>query len=160
LSRAVATGRRPVPVIYAPQVEFVDQVVVDSLRAVFYVNNGALNTHMVRFARLTHIQLLHGDSDKASSYNPVTAMYHRIFVAGQAGIDRYGGNGVRIRLDRFDIVGRPQVEAVRPAAGPIASVEAPTVLYATTWVGLHADAPYCSLPIGEKIVRALLARGC
>ncbi|HZD99941.1 MAG TPA: CDP-glycerol glycerophosphotransferase family protein [Micromonosporaceae bacterium] len=149
------------PVMYCPTVNHVDTCVTDRMRACFFVNNGAKNTHIVRFNHLTHIQLLHGDSDKASSFNPVTAMFDRIFVAGQAGIDRYAANGVHIPLDRFDIVGRPQVETINVSTAKIGDRpdERKTVLYATTWVGLYTDANYCSLPSGERIVGDLLARG-
>ncbi len=149
------------PVIHAPAIRHVEDSVIDSLRACFFVNNGAKNSHMVRFSQLTHIQLLHGDSDKASSFNPVTVMFDRIFVAGQAGIDRYAANGVHIPLDRFNIVGRPQVESIAVTDASIADTpdESKTVLYATTWVGHYTDANYCSLAYGERIVSALLARG-
>ena len=153
--------RTKAPVIFCPTVNQVDTCVTDRMRACFYVNNGAKNTHIVRFNHLTHIQLLHGDSDKASSFNPVTAMFDRIFVAGQAGIDRYAANGVHIPLDRFDIVGRPQVERIDVSATRIGDRpdDRKTVLYATTWVGLYTDANYCSLPSGERIVADLLDRG-
>jgi hypothetical protein len=149
-----------VPVVYCPGVAQIDLVVSESMRACFYVNNAALNSHMVRFGHMTHIQLLHGDSDKAASANQVTAMFNKVFVAGQAAIDRYAANGVHIPERNFQIVGRPQVEAIDVATAPIASVPAKTVLYATTWVGLYTDSRYCSLPIGEEIVRGLIARGC
>ena len=113
---------------------------------------------MVRFNQLTHIQLLHGDSDKASSFNPVTAMFDRIFVAGQAGIDRYAANGVPHPAQKFDIVGRPQVETVAPTREHIRDVTDKVVLYATTWIGLYTDANYCSLPIGERSYQKLLER--
>lgn len=153
---AAATGS---PVIYCPEMSTFDQCVVPSLRAVFYVNNGAKNTHCVRYGELTHVFLNHGDSDKVSSFNPITAMYDRVFVAGQAGIDRYRNNGVDIPLHRFRIVGRPQVASVVPAARSIAEVAAPTVLYAPTWTGHYADANYSSLPIAVELVQALLDRG-
>ncbi len=153
---AAATGA---PVVYCPSAPFIDQVVTDGMKACFYVNNGAMNTHMVRFNRLTHIQLLHGDSDKTSSFNPVTAMYDRVFVAGQAGIDRYAANGVLIPPEKFDIVGRPQVESIAVAGDEIRDVADKTVLYALTWVGLYTDQRYCSLPIAETIVAELLRRG-
>jgi CDP-Glycerol:Poly(glycerophosphate) glycerophosphotransferase len=149
------------PVMYCPAVNHVDACVTDRMRACFFVNNGAKNSHIVRFNHLTHIQMLHGDSDKASSFNPVTAMFDRIFVAGQAGIDRYAANGVHIPLDRFDIVGRPQVETIDVSEARIGERpdEAKTVLYATTWVGLYANANYCSLRSGERIVSELVSRG-
>jgi hypothetical protein len=156
LRNLAATG---VPIVYCPSVSSLDQAVTPGMRACFYVNNGAKNTHMVRFNEMTHIQLLHGDSDKASSFNPVTAMFDRVFVAGQAGIDRYAANGVHVPLTKFDIVGRPQVETVEVAHDHIRDVADRVVLYATTWIGFYTDANYCSLPIGEPIVRQLLERG-
>src|SRR5262249_33697082 len=56
------------------------------------------------------------------------------------------------------IVGRPQVETIQVSHEQIGSITQPVVLYATTWVGLYSDVNYCSLAIGEKIVRALLDR--
>ncbi len=156
LARTAPPG---VPVVFCPLIEHVDEVVTRGLRAVFYVNNGMKNSHLVRFHRLTHIQLLHGDSDKASSYNSVTAMFDRIFVAGEAAIDRYGAHGVLIPREKFDIVGRPQVESIKVSTTGIRDVVGPVVLYATTWTSHYADADYCSLPIGEQIVTKLLERG-
>jgi CDP-Glycerol:Poly(glycerophosphate) glycerophosphotransferase len=156
LARTAPPG---VPVVYCPLIEHVDGVVTPGLRAVFYVNNGMKNSHLVRFHRLTHIQLLHGDSDKSSSYNSVTAMFDRIFVAGEAAIDRYGAHGVLIPREKFDIVGRPQVESIKVSTGGISDVAGPVLLYATTWTSHYADADYCSLPIGERIVTKLLERG-
>ncbi|HEY2790859.1 MAG TPA: CDP-glycerol glycerophosphotransferase [Micromonosporaceae bacterium] len=151
-------SRIGVPVLFCPMIEHVDEAVTPSVKAVFYVNNGMKNSHMVRLHHLTHIQLLHGDSDKASSFNPVTAMFDRIFVAGQAGIDRYAANGVLIPREKFDIVGRPQVEAIEVADAPISAVASPVVMYATTWVSHYEHANYSSLRIGEKIIEKLLER--
>ena len=146
------------PVIICSTLAALDAAVVPSLRAMFYVNNGMKNTHSVRFAHLTHVQLLHGDSDKPPSFSPVTAMYDRVFVAGQAGIDRYAANGVSIPPERFVIVGRPQVEAIRIADRPIGGVADPTVLYAPTWQGHYADSNFCSLPVADHLIAALLQR--
>lgn len=48
-----------------------------TLKTVFSVNNGMKNVHITR--------LLHGDSDKASSYNPMGGIYDEIFVSGRDG---------------------------------------------------------------------------
>ena len=124
----------------------------------FYVNNGMKNTHFVRFAQYVHMQILHGDSDKPPSFSPVTALYDKVFVAGQAGIDRYAQNGVHIPLEKFEIVGRPQVETIIQDRRRIAEKPGPVVLYAPTWRGNYADSDFCSLPIGAEIVTALLQR--
>lgn len=147
-----------VPVVLAPTMRDVDELTVPSLRVAFYTNNAARNVHYVRFQKLTHIQLLHGESDKAPSYNPVTAMFDRIYVAGQAGQDRYAQHGVLIDPRKFVIVGRPQVESIQPMAG--SAPAHPSVLYAPTWRGLYLDSSYSSLGVAEEIVAELLARGC
>ena len=78
-----------------------------------------------------------------------------IGCAGPAAIDRYGVHGVDIPASKFEIVGRPQVETVRPAGG---SGPPTTVLYAPTWRGHVSETLLYSLPQGEKIVRSLLER--
>ena len=148
------------PVFVCGPLESLDNVVVPTLRAVLYVNTATKNSHFVRYPSLTHIQLNHGDSDKAPSYNPVMRMYDKNFVAGQAAIDRFADNGVWMPASMFVIAGRPQVEDILPAAAPICSVIEKTVLYAPTWAGFHADSQYSSLPSGEALVAALIARQC
>ncbi|ATG53906.1 hypothetical protein CFK41_03285 [Brachybacterium ginsengisoli] len=145
------------PVVVRTNIWQLDDVITPQMTTAFYVNNSAPNVHLVRYPHMTHVQLLHGDSDKASSFNPVTALYDRIFVAGQAAIDRYENNGVLIPAEKFTIVGRPQVETVEQQ-GP-QNLPVRTVLYAPTWEGHYADTNYGSLPVGPDLVRALLARG-
>jgi hypothetical protein len=148
------------PVILRRSMSDLDALSVPSARGVFYVNNAMRNTHMIRYSALTHIQLLHGESDKAASANPITRMYDRDFVAGQAAIDRFDTFGVPMPRDIFRIVGRPQVENVQQARGQIGDLEDRAVLYAPTWLGYQAETNYSSLPVGADIVRALLERGC
>jgi hypothetical protein len=147
------------PVVYCPTLRTLDEALVPSLRAAFYVNHGAKNSHCIRFTQLTHVQLHHGDSDKAPSANPVSGIFDRIFVAGPAAIDRYARAGVRIPAEKFVVVGRPQVESIEVRPEPVRGLAHPTVLYTPTWTGHHADADYCSLPVAEGLLRRLLERG-
>lgn len=158
---AAATSRAElqVPIIYRPTLRSVEEVIVPSLRTAFYVNNAVRNTHLIERRELVHVWLNHGDSEKPACYNPVHAIYDLIFAAGQAGVDRYARHGVTIPREKFRIVGRPQVEAIEPARGPIAEQQPPTVLYAPTWQGPFADTRLFSLPMGAEIVRHLLDRG-
>ncbi|MBZ0333220.1 CDP-glycerol glycerophosphotransferase family protein [Marinobacter sp. AL4B] len=144
------------PVIICPRIIDLDDILVPCIKAAFYVNNGMRNTHLVRNTSITHVQLLHGDSDKAPSYNPVAAMFDKIFVAGQAGVDRYHDHGVSIPNEKFEIVGRPQVENVVRQSDSEQKVT--KVLYAPTWRGNYNDTNYCSLPVGLDIVSSLLER--
>ncbi|HIT75201.1 MAG TPA: CDP-glycerol glycerophosphotransferase family protein [Candidatus Avipropionibacterium avicola] len=150
-----------VPVVLAKSMSDLDHCVVPSVTTAFYVNNAAKNTHFVRYASITHVQLLHGESDKAPSFNPVTAMYDKVYVAGQAAIDRYHNNNVSIDPEKFEIVGRPQVETIAITETAISEVTEPrTVLYAPTWRGYFADTSHSSLPYADEIVGELLDRGC
>lgn len=148
------------PVILRVGLEDLDPVVCPSLKAVFYANTAVRNSHMIRFPHLTHIQLNHGDSDKIASVSPTFRQYDKNFVAGQAAIDRFAKHGVLTRADQFEIVGRPQLEHVQRASGPISAIEHPRVLYSPTWSGFYEDSDYSSLPAGPAIVSALLAHGC
>ena len=156
---AALAAQTDVPVVEARAISDLDALVVPSLKAAFYVNASSGNGALVRFQHLTHIFLGHGDSDKPTSYNPTHAMYDQIFVAGPAATRRYAAHGVRIPVDKFTIVGRPQLEDVKPSTTPIAEVPQPTVLYAPTWRGQVEETMLYSLPSGERIVSALLARG-
>lgn len=148
------------PIILRNRLEDLDSIVCPSLKTVFYANTAVRNSHMIRFPHLTHIQLNHGDSDKIASVSPTFRQYDRNFVAGQAAIDRFAIHGVETRRDQFVIVGRPQLESVQVASGPISQVTEPVVLYSPTWSGFYEDSDYSSLPAGAKIVQALLDRGC
>ncbi len=148
------------PVILRKALTDIDPIIVPSLKTFFYVNTATKNAHTIRYADLTHIQLNHGDSDKAPSYNPVFRMYDKDFVAGQAAIDRFADHGVDMPPGIFTVVGRPQVEGVHIAQRAIAEIADPTVLYAPTWAGFYADSNYSSLPVGYQVVESLVRRGC
>ena len=120
MMRQIADAARAVgvtaPIIYRPTLRSLEEVIVPSLKASFYVNNAARNTHFIERRELTHVWLNHGDSEKPACFNPVHAIYDLIFAAGQAGIDRYERHGVHIPREKFVIVGRPQVERIAPGA--------------------------------------------
>jgi CDP-Glycerol:Poly(glycerophosphate) glycerophosphotransferase len=134
-------------------------LVVDSLKAAFYVQNHQANVDMLRFERLTHVWLNHGDSDKAANYSARHSAFDKVFVSGQQGVERYAAHGVRIRPEQFSIVGRPQVERIVTRDEPLPTGTPRTVLYAPTWHGGKPNTNYSSLLLGPKIVDALLERG-
>ena len=148
-----------VPVVECRTMADVERCRPSSLRAAFYVNNAARNSHFIRYAELTHVQLLHGDSDKAPSFSPVTAMFDKVFVAGQAGIDRYAAHDVLIAPEKFEIVGRPQVVGIEQPRSTHLEPEHTTALYAPTWRGYHEDASYSSMGYAIEIVQELLDIG-
>ncbi|MGY1594144.1 CDP-glycerol glycerophosphotransferase family protein [Geodermatophilus sp. SYSU D00708] len=121
-----------------------------------YVSHHPRNFQLLRFPDLAHVYLGHGESDKAVSVSNQLKAYDRAFVAGQAAVDR-----VAEQLLWFDaaahlqVVGRPQVPAVRERTGG-----ARTVLYAPTWEGAQASMAYSSVSShGEALVGSLLDAG-
>jgi len=128
-----------------------DLVLNDSVRAVLYVNTATKNNHAVRFENPVHVQLHHGDSDKPPSSGKTMRLYDVHFVAGAAASTRLETAGVAAQ--RIFEVGRPVTDSLRTAG------EAPpTVLYAPTWEGAHADSNLSSLESqAERIVRSLAA---
>lgn len=146
-----------VPVFYLKSISDLDAAIEGApIKAVFYVNNAMRNMHIIRYNHLTHIQLLHGESDKPSSYNPVSKMFDFLFVAGQLGVDRYENNDVFIEYEKFRIVSRPQVVEVDTSFQR--GNEIKTVFYALTWGGLYANQDLSSIENAETVVQALLDR--
>lgn len=146
------------PVLTCRSSADLEQILVPTLGAVFYVNASSGNGEMIRHQEYTHVYLGHGDSDKPPSYNPTHAMYDRIFAAGQAATERYGAHGVTISPEKFDIVGRPQLEAVAVTT-KLPEQGCSTVLYAPTWRGHVDETMLHSLPVAPQIIEDLIRRG-
>ena len=134
-------------------------LVVGSLKAAFYVQGSSNNLSFQRFRQLTHVWLNHGDSDKRANFTPAHSTFDKVFVAGQQGVERYAAHGVRIPASKMVVVGRPQIEKIKPREHPPAPDAPRTILYAPTWQGGKPTTNYSSLALGPKIVKALLERG-
>lgn len=147
------------PIVLRKSITSLDDVIVDSIKAVLYVNTATVNNHLVRYTHLTHIQLNHGESDKAASYNPAFKVFTKNFVSGQAAIDRFAKNGVSTAPDFFEIVGRPQVENIQLTSNPGTPSQLQTILYAPTWHGFYENSNYSSLSIGRVLVEEIHKAG-
>lgn len=127
---------------------------LDSAKLALYSANAGSNIQLLRLPHIRHAFIGHGDSDKFASQNPFAKVYDEIWVAGQAGQDRYATAGVQIRDDAFVHVGRPQLAGF--AARPRQRTASPTVLYAPTWEGWTAEEHHSSLiQVGADLVRSI-----
>lgn len=151
-------SRTDAPIVFVPAQSVLATLLPESVRACYYVNHAVKNAQLVKLDKYLHVQLMHGDSDKAISRSPVALMYDRVFVAGQAGIDRYHRHGVDIPNYKFRKIGRPQLHDIQVGRRNKIEGGRQTVLYTPTWTGLTADVNYSSLKQGRKIVQALLER--
>lgn len=143
--------------VLAPGAHLLPLAVGRGVKAILYANNAHRNIDMLRrFPRLTHVQMLHGDSDKPPSFSPVTANFDKIFVAGQLGQDRYARNGVILPEDAFVHVGRPQVKGRAVGQRP-SWRDGPVIAYMPTWLGGQAEAQFSSLDRAGPVLRAIRA---
>jgi hypothetical protein len=130
---------------------------LESGRVALYVSNVGRNLHLLRLPTLKSAFIGHGDSDKTASFNPFAKVYDEVWVAGQAGRQRYLRAQVGVREEEIVLVGRPQLDAILPA-GSRAGRAGYTVLYAPTWEGWTEDPHQSSLmPMGREIVNILVS---
>lgn len=146
-----------VPVLVLPFTADVMNLDMPTARVGLYVANVGRNIHLLREPGVKSAFIGHGDSDKTASFNPATKVYDEVWVAGEAGRDRYRRANVGVRDEDIVLVGRPQLDGIaalgdRPVGDPF------TILYAPTWEG-WTDDPFQSsvTTMGEGVVAELLA---
>ncbi|OEV11700.1 hypothetical protein AN218_11760, partial [Streptomyces nanshensis] len=147
-----------IPVVCIPKVAHLMRLEHSGLAVLLHPANSGKTSHVLRIPTVKHAFINHGESDKLSSCNPYAKAYDEVWVAGPAARERYRLAGIGVRDEDVVEVGRPQLEPIRPYAGPPAPGAPVTVLYAPTWEGWTDDPGNTSLPLaGERIVAALLA---
>jgi CDP-glycerol glycerophosphotransferase (TagB/SpsB family) len=114
-----------------------------------------LNFESLLDSRMLHVHVNHGESDKQSMASNNAKAYDRVFVAGDAAVDRYVTGLLDFDASRLVRVGRPQLDL--PRTPLLAPSTRRTVLYAPTWEGDADYNDYTSVDtLGEAIVRAIL----
>ncbi len=157
---AALLERTSLPIAFAQGSGALERLVEEhDVRVVLYVNQVERNFRMLRFGGPVHVQLGHGESDKAYSVSNQHKAYDLTFVGGAAGRDRLGA-----ALRGFDAatrtvgVGRPQLDHAYPGAPDWAPGSGTRVLYAPTWEGDRPSVAYGSLVShGVALVEALVA---
>jgi hypothetical protein len=145
----------PIPTLSLPSAGDLLMLDIPSARIALFPSNTGNNIHLLRLPQVMSAFIGHGDSDKSASNNPFSRAYDELWVAGEAGADRYRKSGLGIHEDQFRFVGRPQAHAIEPRREE--APEIPTVLYAPTWEGVNHKQEYSSLSaIGPDLIQALL----
>lgn len=153
------TRTSSLPVAFARGSAALEVLVGDlDVRVVLYCNQVEANFRMLRFAAPVHIQIGHGESDKASSVSNQHKAYDQTYVGGNVAADRLGR-----ALRGFDVssrtveIGRPQLDHAYLGA-PDWDRDGLRVLYAPTWQGDRPSIAYGSLAShGVALVGALMA---
>jgi choline kinase len=121
-----------------------------------YVNNSTKNFQSLVARSMLHVHVNHGESDKICMVSNQAKAYDRVFVAGEAAMNRHASTLLGFDRTRLVPVGRPQLDLPAPSALPRSS--RPTVLYAPTWEGEEPSNNYTSVDVlGPQIVAQALA---
>ena len=124
-------------------------------KVVLYCNNSVLNFESLLDSRMLHVHVNHGESDKQSMASNNAKAYDRVFVAGDAAVQRYLTGLLDFDASRLVRVGRPQLDL--PRTPLLAPSTRRTVMYAPTWEGDADYNDYTSVDsLGESIVHAIL----
>jgi hypothetical protein len=125
------------------------------LKVAVYVNNSMRNFQSLMARSMLHVHVNHGESDKGCMVSNQVKAYDRVFVAGQAAMQRHRGSLLEFDETKLVPVGRPQLD-LRPP-GVLPPSDRRTVLYAPTWEGETAADDYTSVDRhGPTIVGAAL----
>jgi hypothetical protein len=156
-SAAACEGRTTLPVLLAPSFPELTGLYAElGAKVVLYCNNSMRNFQSLLDNRMLHVHINHGESDKQSMASNNAKAYDRVFVAGEAAVQRHEAGLLDFDTSRLVRIGRPQLD-LRPAPllGPTTRR---TVLYAPTWEGDADYNDYTSVDVfGPEIVRAVLA---
>ena len=148
----------PVPLVYARKVaDLEDFVAAQPLAMTLYVNQNAKNFQMMRYGRMWHVFVNHGESDKMYMTTNQFKAYDYAFVAGDAAKDRLAAKLWDYDLDKRAVpIGRPQADHFSGEV-PYPDDDRLVVLYAPTWEGDRSAAAYGSVAShGVSLVTALL----
>ncbi len=156
-SASVIQARTDLPVFTAATLpELTELYAALDAKVVLYCNNSAQNFESLLDGRRLHVHINHGESDKQSMASNNAKAYDRVFVAGEAAVQRYVTGLLEFDASRLVRVGRPQLDLRRTPL--VAPSSRRTVLYAPTWEGDADYNDYTSVDLmGESIVRAILA---
>jgi hypothetical protein len=156
-SAEVVTARSSLPVLLAPTFPELTAL-YDALDAkvVLYVNNSPANFQSLVDGRVLHAHVNHGESDKQSMASNNAKAYDRVFVAGEAAVQRHTAALMEFDATRLVRIGRPQLDLRSEEV--LAPTQRRTVLYAPTWEGDADYNDYTSVEVlGRRIVDAVLA---
>jgi CDP-glycerol glycerophosphotransferase (TagB/SpsB family) len=153
------TEESPVPVVYLRQIADLENFIADQqLKIVFYVNQNSKNFQMMRYGRMWHVFINHGESDKMYMTTNQFKAYDFSLVAGEAARDR-----LRQKIWDFDVdrrtmmIGRPQADHFAGEL-PYTPDDRTVVLYSPTWEGDREAAAYSSVVThGVALTTSILA---
>ncbi|WP_328698750.1 CDP-glycerol glycerophosphotransferase family protein [Brevibacterium rongguiense] len=156
---AAVSEHTNLPIVYQRRfLDFMNMLFRSHCRLAIYVNNGMTNFQALGYAPMVHVHVNHGESDKISMVSNQAKAYDRVFVAGQAAVERHRRALLDFDESKLMRIGRPQLDI--PAPNVLPRTVLTTVMYAPTWEGENDANNYTSVDAyGPQIVRAVLGLG-
>jgi hypothetical protein len=153
---AVVRERTSLPVLVAEEFAELRELYADlDAKVVLYCNNSLRNFQSLLEPRMLHVHINHGESDKQSMASNNAKSYDRVFVAGEAAVQRIASGLLEFDTSKLVRIGRPQLDLTRDRV--LAPSGRRTVLYAPTWEGDADYNNYSSVDrFGPELVRRLL----
>jgi choline kinase len=152
----VVRGMTTLPVALLPTFgELTEAYRLGRHKVIIYVNNSAKNFQSLVARSMIHIHVNHGESDKICMVSNQVKAYDKVFVAGEAAMNRHRATLIGFDERHLVPVGRPQLDlrpdpVLPPSPGR-------TILYAPTWEGEEPSNNYTSVDVmGPRIIAAAL----
>ncbi len=151
-------GKTTLPLAHVPNFsDLMNLYRLSSFKAVVYVNNGVANFQSLNVGELAHVHINHGESDKICMVSNQAKAYDRVFVAGEAAVQRHKAALSEFNEKNLVRIGRPQLDQHPQASLP--ESDRTTILYAPTWAGEDEANNYTSMEfMGSAIIDAALAQ--
>lgn len=158
--RRIAKGLLPtsMPVYYFESMRDLEFLEKCGVRTILYPANTQKNTNSLRFFKMNHFFINHGESDKVVNQSKFLMAYDKLLVAGPLAERRLRDAGLPVRNEQVVHVGRPQTELLLSRKdSPSSAVR--TILFAPTWEGFVEEANYASInEYGMQLLQALAER--
>lgn len=144
-----------IPVFFMETMRDLELLESTGVKTILYPANPQKNAQTLRFFRLNHFFINHGESDKVVNQSKFLMAYDKLLVAGPMAEGRMREAGLPLRPEQVVHVGRPQVELL---LNRMSEGGSPTrnILYAPTWEGFVEEANYSSVnPFGLAMLKQL-----
>lgn len=137
-------NKTEIPVFFMRNLRELEFLGSSGVVTILYPANAQKNIQTIRFYKINHFFINHGESDKVVNQSKFLMAYDKLLVAGPLAEKRLHDARLPVRDGQVVHVGRPQVELLLDQLDqPVKKIK--TILYAPTWEGFVEEANYSSV---------------
>ncbi len=147
-----------VPIFLLTNIEDLSELETAGVKTILYPASPMQTLQCLRFYKLNHFFINHGESDKAFNQNQILCAYDKILLAGPLAKKRLTDANFKLHPEQVEFVGRPQVNLLLDAPSK-STKDIQTILYAPTWEGFYQEVNYTSVTAyGVEMIKTLLKK--